>query len=63
MPQEEFTLTEIYDAMQAGEDADYCECGGEGWIAGDCDEDCCCCADPELEHGFWPCPICNPTGV
>ena len=38
------------------------ECGGEGWITGDCFEDTCCCADPEAEHGVIPCPLCNPEG-
>ncbi len=38
------------------------ECGGEGWIIADCDEDCCCCADPGLDHGVIPCPVCNPEG-
>lgn len=35
------------------------ECGGEGWILGDCFEDTCCCADPESEHGWIRCN-CNP---
>ena len=35
------------------------ECGGEGYIVADCFEDSCCCADPELEHGLIPCPVCK----
>lgn len=45
------------------EDHEDCyECGGEGWIVGDCFEDACCCADPETDHDIIPCPNCNPTG-
>jgi len=38
------------------------ECAGEGWIVDDCFEDCCCCVNPEVEHGLIPCPTCNPKG-
>lgn len=51
------------DELDDCEDGCCCECGGEGWIAADCFEDTCCCADPELEHGVDPCPICNPKGT
>jgi hypothetical protein len=37
------------------------ECGDEGWIIDDCFEDTCCCADEE-DHGWIPCPLCNPRG-
>jgi hypothetical protein len=44
------------------EDEDYgepChECDDEGWILDDCFEDTCCCADPEVSHGYIPCPVC-----
>ncbi len=33
----------------------WCECDGDGWIAGDCFEDTCCCLYPELEHELIPC--------
>lgn len=36
-----------------------CECGGEGWIEADCDEDTCCCLEP---HEMIPCSLCNPEG-
>ena len=35
------------------------ECGGKGWVVGDCFEDTCCCADPVLEHGLVRCGVCN----
>lgn len=35
------------------------DCGGEGYVLNDCDEDTCCCADPEEQHGYSPCPICG----
>lgn len=45
------------------EDDDYCgECGGEGYVLRRCFEDTCCCADPELEHGFAVCPVCEGKG-
>ena len=37
------------------------ECGGEGFIVADCFEDSCCCADPEMDHGLIPCPLCKPV--
>lgn len=44
-------------------DEDDCEeCGGEGVILNDCFEDTCCCADPEEEHGYRDCPLCQPHG-
>jgi len=44
-------------------DAEECdECAGEGWIVDDCDEDCCCCLNPEIDHRLVPCPTCNPKG-
>jgi len=54
------TIQELDDLWRPEEDE--CECGGDGWIVGDCIEDSCCCADPELEHGLYPCPLCNPKG-
>ena len=54
------TIQELADLWRPEEDE--CECGGDGWIVGDCIEDSCCCADPELEHGLYPCPLCNPKG-
>ena len=42
---------------------DYCgECGGDGKVLNDCFEDTCCCADPELEHGYRTCPACGGFG-
>lgn len=38
------------------------DCGGDGWVLGDCFEDCCCCADPESEHDFLKCDICDGAG-
>jgi hypothetical protein len=35
------------------------ECGDEGYVLSDCFDDSCCCADPETEHGYEPCPVCN----
>ena len=32
------------------------ECGGEGFIEDDCDEDTCCCMEPHL---LVPCPLCD----
>lgn len=44
----------------------YPDCGEvdceDGWILNDCFEDTCCCADPDSEHGFRPCPGCNAEG-
>ncbi len=34
----------------------------DGWILNDCIEDCCACLEPWEEHGFRPCPSCNPSG-
>jgi len=45
-----------------GEDEVCGECGGDGYIERDCDEDSCCCADPELEHGIVRCPACKGRG-
>ena len=42
-----------------GQDIDCPECGGEGFIVDDCDEDTCCCADPSASHGLIPCPLCG----
>jgi hypothetical protein len=51
------------DEPDYGDSEEDCsECGGEGWITRDCDEDSCCCADPETEHGQIPCLRCNPGG-
>ena len=35
-------------------------CGGEGYIEGDCtcQEDCCCCLEPEAP----PCDVCRARG-
>jgi hypothetical protein len=38
------------------------ECGGEGWILDECFEDTCCCANPDAQHDYIPCPVCNPKG-
>jgi hypothetical protein len=56
--------------VQIYDDSDdrYCEewdsvcttCGGEGYIVDDCDEDSCCCLNPELDHALIRCPDCNP---
>jgi hypothetical protein len=35
------------------------ECGGEGWVEGDCFEDTCCCADPASSHGLVKCSLCG----
>lgn len=35
------------------------QCGGEGWITGECFEDTCCCANPEEDHDMIPCPVCS----
>ena len=52
-----------YDEPDYGDLEDDCsECGGKGWITDECDEDCCCCADPETQHALIPCPVCNPKG-
>lgn len=40
-----------------GQEIDCPECGGEGFIEDDCDEDTCCCAEP---HEMIPCPTCTP---
>lgn len=55
----DFSDSEIYDAMQDGADDECYECGGEGYLVDDCFEDTCCCADPETEHGIIPCPNCG----
>ena len=49
-------LPELFDD---GENDGCYECGGEGFIVDDCFEDTCCCADPELQHGLIPCPVCG----
>ncbi len=46
------------DDVDCVEDELTCDCDGDGWLVGDCFEDTCCCADPELEHDLVPC-ICN----
>jgi len=38
------------------------ECGGDGWVVDQCDEDSCCCEDPEASHGLVPCSVCNLEG-
>ena len=38
------------------------ECGGEGFVEGDCFEDTCCCADPVTQHGLVRCPMCGGSG-
>lgn len=38
------------------------ECDGYGYVLNDCFEDTCCCADPENEHGYSVCPVCNGKG-
>ena len=35
------------------------ECEGEGFVLNECFEDTCCCADPELQHGYRICPVCR----
>ena len=49
------------------EDGDYFDdvcpnCGGEGYVLRDCDEDTCCCADPEESHGYKICEWCTARG-
>jgi hypothetical protein len=40
-----------------------CEnCGGSGAVLNDCGEDCCCCSDPELSHGYHTCETCQGKG-
>lgn len=34
-------------------------CGGDGFVVGECFEDSCCCANPELDHDLSPCPYCT----
>jgi hypothetical protein len=41
------------------EDDECYECGGEGIVLRDCFEDTCCCADPDLQHGYELCPVCQ----
>jgi hypothetical protein len=38
------------------------ECGGEGWVEGDCFEDTCCCVNPAASHGLVECQSCGGTG-
>ena len=46
------------------DDDDTCwQCEGEGYLVNSCIEDCCCCLDPEEEHGTSECGICKGTGV
>ena len=55
---------DAYDEMLREDDFDddgCYECGGEGFIVADCFEDSCCCADPEMDHGLIPCPLCKPV--
>jgi len=44
------------------------ECDGDGYLVADCEEDSCCCLNPEAHHrlvtcdncfgvGGWPCPV------
>ncbi len=35
------------------------DCGGEGFDGHDCGDDCCACADPELNV---PCQTCSGSG-
>ena len=48
---------ELYDVDDYDDECG--DCGGEGWVEGDCFEDTCCCADPEKSHGLVRCH-CNP---
>ena len=59
---EDYTLEQIYDAMQEGTGDECGLCGGDGWVTGDCGEDTCCCLDPESAHGLVRCHLCNPDG-
>ena len=34
------------------------DCDGDGFIEAECFEDSCCCARPDMEHGYRPCPTC-----
>ena len=43
------------------DDDDCFECDGVGFVMGDCGEDCCPCADPEMQHPWYPCEICTPV--
>ena len=38
------------------------DCGGEGYVEGDCFEDTCCCADPVTSHGLVKCETCGGRG-
>lgn len=55
--------TELGDFILEDLDDEECsECGGEGYVPADCFEDTCCCADPDLEHGYETCPQCLGRG-
>lgn len=47
---------ELYGFDDDDFDGDCPDCGGEGFIEADCDEDTCCCAEP---HDLIPCPTCR----
>jgi len=38
------------------------ECGGSGYVEGDCFQYTCCCADPVASHGLVRCPVCRGRG-
>jgi hypothetical protein len=40
-----------------GQELDCPECGGEGFLEAECDEDTCCCLPGT--HDIVPCPICS----
>lgn len=46
------------NADPVDDDEECYECGGEGFILNECFEDTCCCLDPEMSHGYRPCPNC-----
>jgi hypothetical protein len=47
------------DIFDHAEDDDCWNCGDEGYTVNSCIEDCCCCLDPEEEHGITACPYCT----
>jgi hypothetical protein len=49
--------TVIFEENEIDDDCPIC--GGDGWIVDDCEEDTCCCANPECDHNLIRCPRCN----
>ncbi len=44
------------------EDEECYDCGGEGYLLGDCGEDSCYCANPETQHPQVLCLTCRGMG-